>query len=65
MRLRHMLLLKEEVCNRIRNQWMIYQNEDIRESYYAKEQEVKKKLQFRSPIGIVRLNSVGYIQKLV
>ena len=44
---------------------MIYQNEDIRESYYAKEQEVKKKLQFRIPTGIVRLNSVGYIQKLV
>ena len=60
-----MLLLKEEVCDRIRNQWMIYQNEDIRESYYVKEQEVKKKLQFRSPIGIVHLNSVGYIQKLV
>ena len=39
----HGVLSKEEVCDRIRNQWMIYQNEDICESYYVKEQEVEKK----------------------
>ena len=39
----HGVLSKEEVCDRIWNQWMIYQNDDIREKYYVKEHEVKKK----------------------
>ena len=50
----HGILPKEEVCHRIRNQWMIYQNEDIPERYYVKEQAVKKKQQLSSPVGIVR-----------
>ena len=33
----HGVLSKEEVCNRIRNQWMIYQNDNILESYYECE----------------------------
>ena len=39
----HDVLSKEGVCDRIRNQWVIYQNEDIHEGYYVKEQKVKKK----------------------
>ena len=39
----HGVLSMEEVCDRIWNQWMIYENNDIQESYYVKQHEVKKK----------------------
>lgn len=38
-----------KVRGRIRNQWMIYRNEDIPERYYASEQGFKNKATVQEP----------------
>ena len=43
------ILSKEDLCNQIRKQWMIYQNEHNLQIVYVKEQKVKKAVVQESP----------------